>query len=363
MNCIEQLIRELNIKFGDYLDEFNYSLPKLSARFKGDRIPHLHFRHPQPGTSPAETGGALSEGAGSLACSSCDSTVASTYSGGLILLCNAVGLMSSSHICTMKHLDSIIICLELMFRVLVDEHCSAAVFQDVKRSENCKAVFQGIISSLSKRILKLSEEASDDLEITKMDYLNLLYNSIVENLEFLEAGETDFSLVLLSHSVASAVSSPVGKKAPGHSIYRSFALSQSLPLLIYGSSSVDPSSESAKETALEEQRRMRCVDDDDDDEVDDEDRTQWGPVLITIGPQLCDKLPFLQSLQEDFYYKSIDDTPGLYEPIYVSIALEFWKRESVNQQKLSELSGVVNYLQHRVVYDVSVYERLMRVSC
>ena len=376
VRAVRKLIRELNIKFGDYLDETNFSLPLIHARFKGNRIPHLLFNQ---GSRDGELN-CVSSLTSQDERESEVGPAAVPRSGGLLVLCEAIGLMSCSNISTQQHLDAIIMCLELTFRVLVDEHCSAVIFQDAvattslasaPASTSCPtppivapSIFQTIITALSRQIIRLSEEASDDLEITKMDYLNLLFNSIVENLEFLESGESDFRQVLLSHSVAFAASSPIGKRAPGKSLYRSFKLSQRLPVLTYSAG------EGVVDTVADKDQQQDGGDEDDDDEDIEEERTRceqrlhWGPLLITIGPQLCDKVPFLQSLQEDVRAISIDDTPGLYEPVYVAVALEVWKKEAVScseHLQVAEFGQVVSFLQRRQLFGVSVFERLMRV--
>ena len=354
------------MKFGDYLDEANYSLPRISSKYKGGRIPHLLLRP---------------EGMNNAALSNNSSALSIPYtraneltvsergiekSGGLLVLCTAIGLMGSSSASSKQHLDSIIMCLELTFRILVDEHCSAVIFQDFshqahKGSSNGPSVFQQVVSAISRHILRLSEEASDDLEITKMDYLNLLFNSIVENLEFLESGDNDFSDILASYSAVSVASSPVGKRTSSHSLYRSFRQSQSLPVLTYSAALQSDDGQDSFINILD-------ADDDMDDDMDENERElcakrlQWGPLLITTGPQLCDKVSFLNSLQEDIHCVSIDETPGLYEPVYISVALELWKKEAaMDKGKLAELNHVVSFLKRRVVCGLSVFERLMRV--
>ena len=362
-HCFLQLIRELNIKFGDYLDETNFSLPRISSNYKGGRIPHLLLRVDSPNnavssiisTTSVEVRDVTMCGKGEEA------------PGGLLVLCTAIGLMGSSSTATKQHLESIIMSLELTFRILVDEHCCAVVFQDVNQqainpSNNGPSIFQEIISSLSQRILRLSEEASDDLDITKMDYLNLLFNSIVENLEYLETSESDFSQILASYSVVSVASSPVCKRTSSHSLYRSFRQSQRLPILTYSAALNSDGNHEIFTNAV-------VADDDFDDDLDQNERElstqrlQWGPLLITTGPQLCDKVSFLNSLQEDVHCISIDETPGLYEPVYIAVALELWKKEAaMDKGKLAELNNVVSFLKRREVCGMSVFDRLMRVS-
>ena len=118
------------MKFGDYLDEANFSLPRISLNYKGGRIPHLLLR--SEGTNIALESTISS--ALSVTSVRAKETIASERgrekSGGLLVLCTAVGLMGSNSAASKQHLDTIIMCLELIFRILVDEHCSAVIFQD-----------------------------------------------------------------------------------------------------------------------------------------------------------------------------------------------------------------------------------------
>jgi hypothetical protein len=296
------------------LDESNFFFSDCAKNYKGDFIPQIRF---PSSTLQNEKDKTVSE---------------PSYFGGLLVFSQAISILSTNSISTLQHLDSIVVCLETMFRIIVDENSSAVIFQDIKPDKTqSNDIFQYIVADLSKRILKLTEDAPDDLDITKMDYINLLYNSIVENLEYLETSKTDFKLI---------VSNCNDNKNDSNQ-----------PVLIYGH--------------LEDVEKESSMNDSNDEEEDVEDenkRSQWGPLIITIGPQLCDKQSFLDSLQEDCYYKSIDEMPGVYESVYISLALEVWKKETaLSKAKLSQMKGVLAYLKSRTLYKVSVFDRLVTV--